>query len=194
MLEYITNLPQLIVELFKEKPWGQTAGMVAFIISIVNFWFLKNRQFIWWTLFASLAWWINFFLMWAFAAAYINFIDVFKNWAALAWEKSKKALVIFLIIYVFIGIWQFTNAYAEHWLNITTFIKWFIPTFTALLSTYLVFRTTGVKMKAWFLIVVAFWLAYNIYFQNIGWILTDVSLWFMWIFWIWKDLKEERKK
>lgn len=194
MLEYITHLPQLIVELFKENPWGQTAGMVAFIISIVNFWFLKNRQFIWWTLFASLAWWINFFLMWAFAAAYINFIDVFKNWAALAWEKSKKALVIFLIIYVFIGIWQFTNAYAEHWLNITTFIKWFIPTFTALLSTYLVFRTTGVKMKAWFLIVVAFWLSYNIYFQNIGWILTDVSLWFMWIFWIWKDLKEERKK
>ena len=194
MLEYIQNLPQIISDLFKQNPWWQSAWMVAFLISIINFWFLKNRNFVWWTLFASLAWWINFFLMWAFAAAYINFIDVFKNGAALAWEKSKKALIVFLIIYVFVGIFQFHSAYMEYGLNITTFIKWFIPTITALLSTYLVFKTTWVKMKAGFLVVVAFWLAYNLYFQNIWGILTDVSLWFMWIFWIWKDLRDEKRK
>ena len=206
MLEYIQNLPQIIIELFRENPWGQWIWMIAFAISIVNFWFMKDRNFIWGTLFASLAWGLNFFFLWAFAAAYINFFDVFKNWAALMWEKSKKALQFFLIVYVIVWIWNFLWIHFTQYSQIISFFPilssgalWdldyisLIPTLTALLSTYLVFKTSWVTMKAWFLVVVVVWLIYNIYFHNIWWILTDVSLWFMWIYWIWRDLKAEKK-
>lgn len=197
MLDYIINLPNLIIALFKENPLAQSIWLIAFVISVVNFGFMKWRNFVWWTLIASLAWGLNFFFLWAFAAAYINFFDVFKNAAALIWEKSKKALILFLIIYVLIWIWNFL------WMKLSfeTFKITFweldflslIPTFTALLSTFLVFKTTWVTMKAWFLVVVATWLIYNIYFWNIWWVLTDSSLWFAWIYWIIKDLKHERK-
>ncbi len=197
MLDYIINLPNLIIELFLKNPLAQSIWIIAFLISIINFSFMKWRNFIWGTLIASLFWGLNFFFLWAFAAAYINFVDVFKNAAALIWKKSKKALILFLIIYILIWIWNFL------WINFSfetykiTFwqISYLslIPTFTALLSTYLVFKTTWVKMKAWFLVVVATWLIYNIYFWNIWWVLTDLSLWIAWIYWIIRDLKHERK-
>lgn len=194
MLEYISEFSYVIIKLFLENPWGQSFWLIAFIISIINFTFMKNRWFIWWTLFASLFWWFNFYLLWAFAAAYINFFDVFKNWAALMWKKSKKVFIFFLASYILIWFFQLYSSYIENWMTFVTIIKGFIPTITALLSTYLVFKTTWIKMKTGFLIVVALWFIYNLYFNNIWWILTDLSLWIMWLVWIWKDVKDEKTR
>ncbi len=197
MLEYIQNLPQIIGELFIKNPWGQSIWMVAFVISIVNFWFLKNKMFIWGTLVASIAWAINFFFLGALTAAVMNFFDVFKNAAALKFERSAKSMYYFMAIYLI--IWFFMlyglNIDLEKWLYFTPEynFKSLLVTFSAVFSTFLVFKTRWVQMKAGFLLVVVAYLTYNTIFQNIWWILTDLSLWVAWIFGIWKDYREEKK-
>ena len=182
-----------LFELFMQNPIWQTLGILAFLVSIINFAFMKDKKFIIWTLIASIFWWIHFHSIWALAAAYINYFDVIKNALALKYERNKKWMYAFFAIYSLIWIFTFLN------INLKTFSIWdynyfsLFPTFCSLFSTYLVFNTRWIKMKSWFLLVVASWLVYNITYWSIWWVMTDLSLFLAWAFWIYKDLKEKNK-
>lgn len=183
MLETIWNL-------FLENPFGQVVWIIAFLISIYNFLFCKDRKFIIVTAIASLVWWIHFFAIWALVAAYINFFDIFKNAASLKWERNKSWMWKFIIAYIIIWLYTFLN------IDLNTFSIWelsyfsLLPTFSAIFSTYLVFMTNWVKMKMWFLLVVLAWLIYNIAFWSIWWVMTDLSLLVAWLIWTYRDTKK----
>ncbi len=182
-----------IFALFLKNPVGQSIGLLAFLVSIINFVFLKDRKFIFATLVASIFWWVHFHIIWALTAAYINYFDILKNAVALKYERNKNWMCIFFLAYSLIWIWTFFD------IDTKTLTIWklnyfsLFPTFCALFSTFLVFKTRWIMMKWWFLIVVASWLVYNITYGSIGWVLTDGSLFIAWIVGIIKDLKNSWK-
>lgn len=180
-----------ITSLFLENPLGQAFWILAFIISIVNFLFLRDKKFIFATLVASIFWGIHFQFIWALAAAYINYFDVLKNAMALKYERNKNWMYAFFVSYTIIWVWTFLN------FDIFSLTFWEInyfslfPTFCALFSTFLVFKTRGIVMKWWFLLVVCSWLVYNINYWSIGWVMTDGTLLIAGIIWIIKDFKSK---
>lgn len=181
-----------LIETFLNNPLWQSIWLLGFLVSIINFLFLKDKKFIWWTLVASFFWWMHFYYIWALAASYINFFDVIKNWFALKYERNKNWMYIFIFSYFLIWVYTFLN------FNISTLSIWelnylsLFPTFSSLFSTFLVFKTRWIFMKAWFLFVVFSWLIYNISYWSIGWVMTDWSLFIAWIIWIIKDYKNSK--
>jgi hypothetical protein len=184
---------QQLIDLFLQNPFWQTIWIIAFFISIYNFLYCRDKKFIIFTAIASLFWGVHFLFIWALTAAYINIFDIFKNISALKRERNKKWMWWFLIVYFFIWLYNFFS------FDLETFNIWelnyysLLPTFSALFSTYLVFMTRWIFMKWWFLIVVLAWFIYNIYFGSIGWVMTDIALFIVWIIWIYKDLKSNKK-
>lgn len=179
-----------IWKLFLENPFGQTIWIIAFLISIYNFLFCKDKKFIIVTAIASLVWWIHFFAIGALVASYINFFDIFKNLASLKWERQKSWMWKFIFAYSIIWLYTFLNI---DFLTLTIWeLNYFslLPTFSAIFSTYLVFMVRWVKMKLWFLLVVLAWLIYNLAFGSIGWVMTDLSLLVAWLIWTYKDTKK----
>ena len=180
-MDLIFEITHSLKTTFLVNPSWQIIWIIAFFLSIYNFLYCRDRKFIIVTAIASLFWWVHFFLIWAITAAFINFFDISKNIASLKWERKKSWMLVFIWIYVVIWFFTYENYYS------------LLPTFSAIFSTYLVFMTRWIKMKAWFLIVVLAWFIYNIYFWSIWGILTDVSLAIAWIIWIIKDLKNDKK-
>lgn len=176
-----------------ENPVGQFFGFIAFWISVWNFLYCKDWKFILYTLIASVFWGIHFHIIGALTAAYFNYVDVFKNYFALKYEKNKKIMQGFLVLYVVLWIGMFLNIDIVHFrLGELNYLS-LLVTFSALFSTFLIFKTRWVVMKFWFLVVVLCWLTYNINYWSIGWVMTDLTLLISGVIGIYKDLKEEKR-
>ena len=174
-----------IFDIFKENFYWQLIWLIAFIVSIYNFLFCKNKKFIFFTMVASLVWWIHFYSIGLIAAALINFVDVTKNALALKYEKSNKIVISYVVLYVII------------WFITYDWLVTIIPTLTALLGTYLVFYVRWVKLNIGFMFVIILWSIYNFLWHSIGWLATDITLFITGTIWILKIIisdKKQRKK
>ena len=169
-------------DLFQNNPLGQTLGLIAFWISVYNFLYCRDKRFIFFTLIASCVWGVHFFILWLLSAAYINFVDVLKNALALRYEKNTYITLGFIGVYIVISYFTYTGIIS------------LIPLFTAILSTILVFYVRWVYLNAWFLVVIALWLVYNIVWWSIGGVMTDLTLMVSWIIWIYKIILSEKQK
>ena len=181
MLEYIQNLPQLIIELFRENPWGQWIWMIAFVISIVNFAIWKNKSFIFIMMIASGFWGAHFMLIWALAASAVQFFDVIKNLVALKYEKNKYLTIIFILAYLIIWFFTYKDVYS------------LIPILTSIFGVILVFYVRGVWLNIGYLGIISLWFIYNIYNNSIWGVMSDVVLFVVGIFWISRILFFEKK-
>jgi len=177
MIEIFKN----IIDIFLANPTAQTIWIVAFLVSVYNFWFCKDKKFIFFTMVASAIWWIHFLLLWLLSAAYINLIDVSKNALALKYEKNKYMTVTFIVIYTVISYFTFD------WLISL------IPLSTAIASTILVFYVRGIYLNIWFLFVIGLWMTYNYLWHSIWWFTTDTTIMISWIFWILKTIYKSKK-
>lgn len=171
-----------IKDIFVDNWIGQTIWLVAFLVSIYNFTFCKDKKFVFVTMVVSLIWWMHFFSIWLLAAAFVNFVDVFKNALALKYEKSKKLASTFIFFYIIIGFLTF-----EWYISL-------IPTISWIVSTFLVFYIRGVWLNIGFMWIIIMWMLYNYTWWSIGWLSTDIVLFFSWIIWIIRIMAEEKKK
>jgi len=176
------NLLNIFTGAFNAHPVWQIIWMIAFFVSIYNFLYCKDRRFVFFTMIASLVWWIHFYSIWLISAWLINLIDVIKNALALKYEKSNKITIAFVLLYLVIWYLAF-----DWYLSL-------IPTINAIASTFLVFYIRWVWLNIWFLFVVWLWWVYNFYGQSIWWLSTDISLFVIWIIWIVKILISEKKE
>lgn len=171
-----------IYNLFLLNPLGQFLWLMAFVVSIYNFLYCKNKRFIFFTMIASIFWWFHFLALWLLSAAYINIVDVLKNALALKYEKNKYITLGFILVYIIISYFTYVGIIS------------LIPLATAILSTILVFYVRGVYLNIWFLFVIVLWMIYNFIWGSIGWFMTDTTLMVTWIIWIYKIIRSENKK
>jgi hypothetical protein len=181
MLDYFFSLINNILNIFSSNPYWQTLWLIAFLVSIYNFWFCKNKRFIFFTMVASIIWWIHFLTLWLLSAAYINIVDIVKNALALKYEKNKFLTIWFILIYIIISYFTYNSIIS------------LIPLTTAILSTILVFYVRWIYLNMWFLFVIALWMTYNFLWHSIWWFSTDITLMITWIFWIIKTIYKDRK-
>jgi len=182
MFDYFSILINNIFDIFLLNPIAQTLWLFAFFVSIYNFWFCKNKKFIFFTLIASIFWWFHFLALWLLSAAYINIVDVIKNALALKYEKNKYMTIWFIIIYIFISYFTYNSLIS------------LIPLATAILSTILVFYVRWIYLNIWFLFVIALWMTYNFIWHSIWWLSTDITLMTTWFFWVVKTIYKNKKE
>jgi len=182
MFDYFSILINNIFDIFLLNPIAQTLWLFAFFVSIYNFWFCKNKKFIFFTLIASIFWWFHFLALWLLSAAYINIVDVVKNALALKYEKNKYMTIWFIIIYIFISYFTYNSLIS------------LIPLATAILSTILVFYVRWIYLNIWFLFVIALWMTYNFIWHSIWWLSTDITLMTTWFFWVVKTIYKNKKE
>jgi len=164
MFDYIIVLINNIVWIFSLNPIAQSVWLIAFLVSIYNFWFCKNKKFILFTMIASIFWWFHFLFLWLLSAAYINIVDVAKNALALKYAKNKYLTIWFILVYIIISYFTYNSLIS------------LIPLATAIASTILVFYVRWIYLNIWFLFVIALWMTYNFLWQSIWWLSTDITL------------------
>ena len=180
-MESVTVFINEVIEIFLIAPIGQSIWLIAFLVSIYNFLFCKNKKFIFFTMIASLIWGIHFHIIGLTAAALINGVDVIKNILALKYERNKYLASLFVIVYII--IWFLTyNWYIS-----------LIPTLNAVLGTFLVFFVRGIWLNLGFIVVVMLWGVYNFLWHSIGGFMTDITLLFTWIIGVIRIMLEEKK-
>ena len=169
--------------IFLENPIAQTIWVLAFLVSVYNFLFCKDKKFIIVTAIASALWWMHYLILGLFAAAWINLFDVFKNMIALKYKKNLPLVISFTLVYIIIWIYTYTG----QWISV-------IPTLTAILWTYLVFYVRWVWLNAWFIVIVLMWMSYNYIWNSIGWLWTDIFLIGFWIIGIIRQILTNKKQ
>jgi len=172
----------LVKDLFVENLLWQIIWLIAFLVSVYNFLFCKNKKFIVFTMIASGVWWIHFYSLGLLSAAFVNSVDVIKNALALKYKKSFKIASLFMIFYII--IWYFTYSW---------FI-WLIPIITWVLSTFLVFYVRWIWLNLGFMWIVMMWMVYNFVGQSIWWLSTDIVILVSWIIWVARIILEEKRK
>lgn len=180
-----------VFDIFLQNPIPQSIWLIAFWFSAYNFLFCKDKKFIIFTAISSFFWSLHFLslwlsttwvlTMWLISAWIVNTFDIFKNLISLKYEKNIYWVIWITIIYLI--IWFFT---------IDTYIS-VIPTITAIFSTYLVFYVRGIYLNIWFLFIILLYMIFNYFSHSIWWLSTDIFLFFFWIFWIIRMLREQKK-
>jgi hypothetical protein len=182
MIIFMWNFFIAIYDIFLSNPIAQILWLIWFLVSIYNFWFCKNKKFIFFTMIASIFWWFHFLFLWLLSAAYINIVDVAKNALALKYAKNKYLTLWFILLYIIISYFTYTSIIS------------LIPLATAILSTILVFYIRWIYLNIWFLFVIALWMIYNFLWHSIWWLSTDITLMTTWIFWVVKTLYKDKKE
>lgn len=168
----ISEIINAITEIFKAQPIAQSVGLVWYAISIYTFAFCKNKKFILFLGIISIFWAIHFALIAAYSAFIVNFIDIFKNFIALKYEKNKYLFLWFLLLYLWWGIYTYTD------------ILSLIPIFAAISWLFLAFYVRWIWLNIWFLTLLILWLFYNLQQQSLWWVASDITLLIAWIYWI----------
>ncbi len=170
-----------LINSLSNDPFGQGMGIVAFVITMYAFWLCKDKQFIFVMMGASLFWGFHFALIWALAAAWVQLFDIVKNSLALKYEKSLKISLFLVVCYLVIGFFTYKDSYS------------LLPILTSVVSIFLVFYVRGVWLNIGYLWIIVCWFGYNLHNWSIGWMLSDVVLFFVWIAWIIRILITDKK-
>ncbi len=158
------DIINIVRNAFIEHPIWQSIWLVAFLVSIYNFLFCKNKKFIYVTAIASFVWGIHFYSIWLMSAALVNAVDVGKNLLAIKYKRSIKLSSIFVVFYLVLPFFIF---------------DWYIsliPMVTAILWTYLVFYVRWVWLNVGFLFIIMMWFTYNYIWRSVWWSMTDLTL------------------
>ncbi len=170
------------ISIFQANPLAQTIGFIAVAVNIVAFATAKDKKFLIFIAISSWIWGIHFWMLGLFSAMGVSFFDVIKNLVALKYKRSKKIMIWFLIAYSIIGIFTF---------ELNNLIS-LIPIFNALISIYFIFYLKGIKLKIWFIFILALWFVYNFIWHSLGGMLSDIVLFFSGLFGLYRLLKAEK--
>ncbi len=164
MIEYVMNLPDLIIKLFMAEPLYQGLGMLAFLISFGSKLIKNDKIMLYIDSVASLTWVMHFTVISAWTGAFTNFFWAIRNFASIKYKWNIKVLVWFLFAYTL--MWYLT------------YVDWYsvFPIVSAYIYTSSYFFLKGINMRIWYILWNISWLVYQIANHSVGWILTEVLL------------------
>lgn len=164
-------------EVFSQNIIAQWIWFLALWISIFAFKETDDKKILVYLALCSFVWSIHFWMLWLFAAAWINAFDIFKNIAWLKWKKNNYWIGFFIISYIAIWIAIF---------HYTWKLFSFLPTFTSVLWTIGVLCFTWVKMRLFLIATLCIWFVYNFIWGSIPGMTSDILLIWATLYWIYK--------
>ncbi|MCP4524020.1 MAG: YgjV family protein [Candidatus Gracilibacteria bacterium] len=160
-MDYINS----VLDIFQADPISQSLGILGFIASIITFYVVSDKYFVYMMIVASVFWGAHFFGLGLLSAAYINIFDVFKNAASLKWKRNKQVTAGIVLIYLVIGYFTFDGELVST-----------IPIITSVLGTFILFFLEGIKLRLGFMVILILWFIYNYVGQSIGGVMSDLTL------------------
>jgi len=182
MIEYIINLPDLIIELFEKDPLYQWLWMLAFAIAVGSKLIKNDRNMIIADIFASASRALHYWVIWAIIATWNNIVAIFRNWASLKWKWNKKVAIFFLIIYTIIAIFWY-----EQWYSILPTIAAYCFVVGFILLKWIPFR---IMAFIWNLS----WLLYSVMVNSIWGVLSEIVINTALLITIYRLYKDKNKK
>ncbi len=170
-------------EIFFASIVAQIIWLFAFLVSVYNFLFCKDKKFIIVTAIASGVWWLHFMSLGLLSAGVINLFDIIKNILSLKYKRNIYWVSGFSVFYIIIGFFTYTGELVS-----------IIPTINAIISTYLVFYVRWIWLNIWFLFIIGLWMIYNYIWNSIGGLSTDVFLIGFGVIGIIRQILENKKK
>ena len=156
---------------------GQSIWFIALIVAFFAFKEIDDRKLLIYLAICSLIWSLHFWIIWLYAAAWINLFDVFKNLAWLKWKKNNYWIIFFISSYI--SIWIATFIY-------TGALFSFLPTITSVLGTIWVLYFRWIHMRLFLISTLLIWFSYNYIGWSYPWMISDIVLIWATIFWIYK--------
>lgn len=145
----------------------QLIWFVALFFVFLAFKETNDKKLIIYLAIGSSIWGIHFSLLWLFAAAGINFFDIFKNLAALKWKRNNYWVSFFVISYLI--IWVLSYLYTEKLFS-------FLPTITSILWAVWVLYFHGIKMRLFLIATLLIWFVYNFIGGSYAGMTSDIIL------------------
>lgn len=146
---------------------AQWIGFLALFVVFFAFKETNDRKLLIFLALGSLIWSIHFWMLWLYAAAWINLFDVFKNLAGLKWKKNNYWISFFVISYIL--IWVITFSFTKELYS-------FLPTITSVLSAIWVLYFTWVTMRIFLILTLLIWFSYNFISWSYAGMTSDIIL------------------
>ena len=142
----------------------QVLGYIASFVLLSGYAIKSDKKTKIILVFSSLFFAWHFFMLAAYAGAFVGLLNALRIVSSIKFYKSTKLMLGFIIAYLAIAIVVFNDVYD------------LLPIFSAVLGTYAMFKASGIKMRFFGLMGSCSWLIYAIIFGSIGGIITETSL------------------
>lgn len=158
----INNVLNYLTSAYQINPFWQIFGFIAFILWMIAF-LNKNdkltKNIHWFSLFFRV---VHYYIFWLYTWVLCDLIGWFRNFFSLK-DKWKKYIFIFFII-IYLLSWYLT--YYDT-ISLLPVISW-------ILATIAYFYLKWIKMRLVLLITPILWIFYDLKWNSIWWIITDV--------------------
>ncbi|RAL57491.1 hypothetical protein BLD25_02435 [Candidatus Gracilibacteria bacterium GN02-872] len=155
-----------IIYYFNENPIGQLVGIIALLVNIFTYISTNEKRFFVLMALTSFCWGFHFHLMGQMSGAVVNYFDIICSLLVLKSKGNIKVFSFLCVLYVVIGVLTIDGG------NIFSAI----PIINGVLTTYLLFYFSGVKLKIGLCVLLIAWLVYSISTHSIGSVISDFLL------------------
>ena len=142
--------------------FAQSIGVLAFFVGITMFFNRDERRFRLHLSAYSAIIGCHFFLMGASAAGSSAMLNALRNLVA-AKTRSSIAMLVFIILILAFGLWRMQHAVE------------ILPIFGTVISTWAIFRTTGLTTRCVMWVSTVCWVIHNVWLGSIGGSLIEGS-------------------
>lgn len=142
--------------------FAQAVGVLAFFVGITMFFNRDEQRFRLQLSAYSAIIGCHFFLMGASAAGSSAMLNALRNLVA-AKTRSSIAMLVFIVLTLAFGLWRMQHAVE------------ILPIFGTVISTWAIFRTTGLTTRCVMWVSTVCWVIHNVWLESIGGSLIEGS-------------------
>lgn len=174
---------------FIDTSW-EAIWFIALIFNLLSYLEKDDKKMFLLLATCSFFYWMHFYWLWLYTAAFINFFDITKNLLVIKYKRNL--LIFFLYIISYIIIW---------WLTADWNIFSYLITSASILTIYWAFFLKWVNLRIFYLIATILYLIYSIIWHSIAWSVSGLFFSFELLIsiyilykrkWIWGKIKYYR--
>jgi len=170
-----------MVNIFSYDVIAQAIGIVATAFIVGSFLNKRDNHLKGYIMIGNLLFALHFFMIDAFAGMLINIINFFRVGSSIKFHKSTKVMLFFWGAYIIAAIVIYEKP-----------IDLF-PVFASMLSTFSMFKLSGIKLRVLAMLGSSSWLIYATFYQSIGGMITETFVMVLNSSTIYRMLKDKKK-
>jgi hypothetical protein len=141
---------------------AQGLGLLACGLIVSSYFFKSDKTFKCFLMAGNLVFASHFFMLGAIAGVAINIINFARIGLSIKCHNSISIMAVFMGIYVLAGTIIYQQPYDV------------LPVIAGIISTFAMFKLSGIKMRCCMYLVSLSWISYGIIFKSIGIIITEI--------------------
>ena len=143
---------------------AQIIGIVASALIISAFAFKSDHSYKYFVMLGAAMFALHFYLLGALVAVFVNIINATRTASSIKFHRSNYLLIFFIFCYLIIGFFVYETP------------RDMLPIFSGCLSSFAMFKLSGIKLRLCMYISAISWIFYAISVFSIGGIITETFI------------------